>query len=244
MKVVRAVAEVWKVDKLYEGKAKIVFATGDPDLLIVHYKDSATAFDGKKKGTIEGKGVINAEMSAVFFTILRDAGVPNHFERLLSPGEMLVKRLQIVPVEVVVRNIIAGSLSKRLGLPEGTGLKRPVLEFYYKSDELGDPMINEYHVYALDMATEAEMEEIARLAMKTNEALRGFLNPRNIDLVDFKLEFGRYRGGIILGDEISPDTCRFWDSNSREKLDKDRFRRDLGGVEDAYREVLRRVISA
>ncbi len=235
--------EIWKVDKLYEGKAKIVFATGNPDLLIVHYKDSATAFDGKKKGVIDGKGVINAEMSAVFFTILKDAGVPNHFEELLGPGEMLVKRLQIVPVEVVVRNVIAGSLSRRLGKPEGTSLRRPVLEFYYKRDELGDPMINEYHVYALDLATEAEMKEIASLAMRTNEVLRAFLKPKDIDLIDFKLEFGRYHGNIILGDEISPDTCRFWDTNTKEKLDKDRFRRDLGGVEDAYREVLRRVVS-
>ncbi len=235
--------EIWKVNRLYEGKAKVVFATEDQDLLLIHYKDSATAFDGKKKGVIEGKGVVNAEMSAVFFTLLRDAGVPNHFERLLNPGEMLVKRVKIVTFEVVVRNVVAGSLSNRLGLPEGTRLDSPVLEFYHKSDELGDPMINEYHIRALGLATMVELEEIARLAMKTNEVMRGFLNPRGIDLVDFKLEFGRYRGDIILGDEISPDTCRFWDTNSGERLDKDRFRRDLGGVEEAYREVLRRVAS-
>lgn len=230
-------------DKLYEGKAKIMYTTGDDDLLIVQYKDSATAFNGIKKGTIQGKGVINAEMSAVFFNLLEGQGIPTHFERLLGPGEMLVKRVDIVPVEVVARNVIAGSLSKRLGKPEGIRLKRPVLEFYYKSDELGDPMINEYHVYAIDLATEAEMKEIAGMAWRVNEVLRGYLAPRGLELIDFKLEFGRYHGRIILADEISPDTCRFWDTASGEKLDKDRFRRDLGGVEEAYKEVLRRVKS-
>ena len=233
-----------KKEKLYEGKAKIVYSTGDPDRLIVFYKDSATAFDGKKKGTILGKGAANARISAVFFQVLEKAGVPTHFVGLQGDDEMVVKPLEIIPVEVVVRNVIAGSLSKRLGKPEGTSLSRPVLEFYYKSDELGDPMINEYHIYAVGLATEAEMREISALALEVNQVLREFLAPRKMDLIDFKLEFGRHKGKVILGDEISPDTCRFWDTDTGEKLDKDRFRRDLGGVEEAYQEVLRRVTTA
>jgi phosphoribosylaminoimidazole-succinocarboxamide synthase len=234
---------VVKRDKLYEGKAKIVYSTDDPDLLIIHFKDAATAFNGKKKGSIPGKGAMNAEISAIFFGVLQRSGIPTHFEALLGADEMLAKRVGIVPVEVVVRNVVAGSLAKRLGLPEGTALGRPVLEFYYKNDELGDPMINEYHIYAVGLATEREMSEITRLAMKCDEVLREFLEPRDIELVDFKLEFGRYGDSIILADEVTPDTCRFWDRNTREKMDKDRFRRDLGGVEEAYREVLRRVRS-
>jgi len=227
--------------RLYEGKAKIVYETDRPDEVLVYFKDSATAFDGKKKGTIVGKGEANARISAVLFELLERSGVPTHYIRMLSPVEMLVKRVQIVPVEVVVRNIVAGSLSKRLGLPEGTGLNRPVLEYYYKSDELGDPMINEYHIYALNLATEEEMRRISAMALRCNDVLRKFLYEKNLDLIDFKLEFGRFDGGIILADEISPDTCRFWDTETREKLDKDRFRRDMGGVEEAYQEVLRRV---
>ncbi|NPV69454.1 MAG: phosphoribosylaminoimidazolesuccinocarboxamide synthase [Firmicutes bacterium] len=233
-----------KRERLYEGKAKIVYSTDDPDRIIVFFKDAATAFNGQKKGTILGKGAANARISTVFFEVLEKAGVPTHFIGLQSDNEMVVKPLEIIPVEVVVRNVIAGSLAKRLGKPEGASLRTPVLEFYYKSDELGDPMINEYHVYAVGMASEAEMREISRMALKVNEVLREFLAPKKMDLIDFKLEFGRYHGSVILGDEISPDTCRFWDTDTGEKLDKDRFRRDLGRVEEAYQEVLRRITPA
>ncbi len=236
-------ADIAKKDRLYEGKAKIVYTTDDPDKLLVHYKDAATAFDGKKKGTIVGKGSANAQISSILFKLLEKAGIPTHYIDLWGQNEMIVKPLKIIPVEVVVRNIIAGSLSKRLGMPEGTPLKMPILEFYYKSDELGDPMINEYHIYAIDLADREQMGEIQRMAMRINEILREFLGRCKLDLIDFKLEFGTYRGKVLLGDEISPDTCRFWDTESREKLDKDRFRRDLGNVEEAYREVLRRVSS-
>lgn len=231
-----------KGKKIYEGKAKILYETEDPELLLVEYKDEATAFDGKKRGVIQEKGVYNNRLSALFFEYLGQNGIPTHFVRLLSEREMLVRRLEIIKVEVVVRNVVAGSLSKRLGLPEGTPLDEPVLEHYYKSDELGDPLINEYHIRALKLATPEELQEVARLALRINELLRAFLAPKGLDLVDFKLEFGRVQGKILLGDEISPDTCRFWDSRTGERLDKDRFRRDLGGVEEAYREVLRRVL--
>lgn len=231
-----------KGKKIYEGKAKILYETEDPELLLVEYKDEATAFDGKKRGVIQEKGVYNNRLSALFFEYLGQNGIPTHFVRLLSEREMLVRRLEIIKVEVVVRNVVAGSLSKRLGLPEGTPLDEPVLEHYYKSDELGDPLINEYHIRALKLATPEEMNEVARLALRINELLRTFLAPKELDLVDFKLEFGRAQGKILLGDEISPDTCRFWDSRTGERLDKDRFRRDLGGVEEAYQEVLRRVL--
>jgi len=231
-----------KGKKIYEGKAKILYETEDPELLLVEYKDEATAFDGKKRGVIQEKGVYNNRLSALFFEYLGQNGIPTHFVRLLSEREMLVRRLEIIKVEVVVRNVVAGSLSKRLGLPEGTPLDEPVLEHYYKSDELGDPLINEYHVRALKLATPEEMNEVARLALRINDLLRAFLAPKELDLVDFKLEFGRAQGKILLGDEISPDTCRFWDSRTGERLDKDRFRRDLGGVEEAYQEVLRRVL--
>jgi phosphoribosylaminoimidazole-succinocarboxamide synthase len=225
----------------YEGKAKRVYATDDSDKYIVEFKDDATAFDGKKKGTIHDKGILNNRISAHFFEMLEKQGIPTHFEKLLSDREMLVKAVEIIPVEVIVRNIAAGSLAKRLGLEEGTPMKRPVLEFCYKSDELGDPMINHYHIYALGLASEEEMKVIEDIALKVNSILVEYLKPRNIELVDFKLEFGRYKGRVILADEISPDTCRFWDADTREKLDKDRFRRDLGNVEEAYREVLKRL---
>lgn len=225
----------------YEGKAKRVYASDDSDKYIVEFKDDATAFDGKKKGTIHDKGVLNNRISAHFFEMLEKQGIPTHFEKLLSDREMLVKAVEIIPVEVIVRNIAAGSLAKRLGLEEGTPMKRPVLEFCYKSDELGDPMINHYHIYALELASEEEMKVIEDIALKVNSILVEYLKPRNIELVDFKLEFGRYKGRVILADEISPDTCRFWDADTREKLDKDRFRRDLGNVEEAYREVLKRL---
>ena len=232
-----------KKEQLYEGKAKKVFATENPDLVIVDYKDDATAFNGLKKGTIAGKGVINNRMSNMMFRLMETKGIPTHYVEELSDRETLVKKVQIVPLEVIVRNIAAGSLSKRLGLPEGTKLKKTVLEFCYKNDELGDPMVNESHIYAMDLATKEELDTITRLSLKINEILGEYLMENHIELIDFKLEFGRLADGtIVLADEISPDTCRFWDSVTQEKLDKDRFRRDLGGVEDAYQEVLRRLL--
>ncbi|WP_338833153.1 Phosphoribosylaminoimidazole-succinocarboxamide synthase [Moorella humiferrea] len=230
-----------KGELLYEGKAKKVFRTDDPDRYLVEFKDDATAFDGLKKGTIRRKGEINARLSALFFQMLSRRGIPTHFIEQTGPRQLLVRAVEIIPVEVVARNIAAGSLAKRLGLEEGTVLKRPVLEFYYKSDELHDPMINNYHIAALELATEAQIKEMETYACKVNELLVEFLRPADLVLVDFKLEFGLHHGSILLADEISPDTCRFWDGTSGEKLDKDRFRRDLGGVEDAYEEVLRRV---
>lgn len=229
------------LEQMYEGKAKKIFRTSDPRLFMVDYKDDATAFNGLKKGTIKGKGYYNNQISAIFFKYLAEKGIPNHFVELTGERSMLVKDLEIIQVEVVARNIVAGSLAKRIGKPEGTKLPFPILEFYYKSDELGDPMINKYHIKALELATEAEMEEIAKISFKVNELLCERLAPLNIELVDFKLEFGRHQGKVLLGDEISPDTCRFWDSGTHEKLDKDRFRRDLGKVEEAYEEVLRRL---
>jgi phosphoribosylaminoimidazole-succinocarboxamide synthase len=226
---------------LYEGKAKKLFATADPDLLLQYFKDDATAFNAKKRGTIVEKGVRNNAISEVFFRLLEREGVPTHFVRRLDDRRMLVKRLEIVPVEMVVRNVIAGSLAKRLGLEEGRALPEPIVEFYYKSDALDDPMINEWHVRVLGMATKAEIDRIVELTLRTNTVLRPFLAERGIILVDMKLEFGRHHGEIILGDEICPDTCRFWDSSSGERLDKDRFRRDLGRVEEAYEEIARRV---
>ena len=232
---------VAKLEQLYEGKAKRIFKTDDADVLWVQYKDDATAFNGLKKGTICGKGELNNKISALFFEMLAKKGIPSHFVSLISDTEMQVKPLAIILVEVVVRNIVAGSLSKRIGLPEGTPLKKPIVEFYYKDDELGDPLINDYHIAALELATVEEMKTIAGQALAVNEALLEHLKDKNIDLVDFKLEFGRYNGEVLLGDEISPDTCRFWDSITKEKLDKDRFRRDLGNVEEAYEEIYRRL---
>jgi phosphoribosylaminoimidazole-succinocarboxamide synthase len=230
-----------KRDLIYEGKAKQLYTTDDPDLVIQYFKDDATAFNAKKRGTIEEKGVLNNRMSEIFFELLEKAGVPTHFVKRLSDREMLVKRLEIVPVETVVRNVVAGSLAKRLGMEEGGDLPRPVVEYYYKSDALDDPMIIDDHILVFGFATEPELRRIRELALRVNDVLRTFLDARGILLVDAKLEFGRHKGQILLGDEICPDTCRFWDKATREKLDKDRFRRDLGGVEEAYREMHRRV---
>lgn len=230
-----------KKEFLYEGKAKKIFKTDDPSLVLVEFKDDATAFDGVKKDTLADKGILNNRLSAIFFELLEKNGVKTHYQEIISEREMLVKALDIIPVEVIVRNIAAGSLSKRLGIPEGTEMKKTVLEFSLKDDELHDPMINHYHIYAMDLATEGEMAALEKAALKVNEILVPYLEEKGITLVDFKLEFGRHKGEILLGDEISPDTCRFWDSSSQEKLDKDRFRRDMGGVVEAYREVLRRL---
>jgi phosphoribosylaminoimidazole-succinocarboxamide synthase len=227
---------------LYEGKAKKVWNTDDADVLVVDYKDDATAFNGLKKGTIEGKGSINNRVSNHMFKILEGAGVPTHFVEQLSDRKTAVKKVSIVPLEVIVRNIAAGSLSKRLGLPEGLKLKKTVLEYCYKDDALGDPLVNEYHIAAIGAATEDELKKISEYSFKINGIMTEYLKDLGIELIDFKLEFGRYKGDIILADEISPDTCRFWDSKTGEKLDKDRFRRDLGGVEDAYKEILHRLL--
>ena len=231
-----------KREQLYEGKAKKVFATTDPDVVLVDYKDDATAFNGLKKGTIVGKGVINNKVTNFLMQMLEKQGIRTHFVEQISDRETLVKKVSIVPVEVIVRNIAAGSLSKRLGIPEGTKLKETVLEYSYKNDELGDPMINDYHVYAMGLATREEMAKISSMAFAVNKILSEYLKPLGIELIDFKLEFGRYEGRIVLADEISPDTCRFWDSRTGEKLDKDRFRRDLGDVEEAYQEILHRLM--
>jgi len=231
-----------KLEQLYEGKAKKVFKTDDPDCLIVDYKDDATAFNGLKKGTIVGKGVVNNRVSNHMFKMLEEKGIPTHFVEELTDRETVVKNVSIVPVEVIVRNIAAGSLSKRLGIKEGTRLAKTVLEYSYKDDDLGDPMINDYHIYAMELATPEEMEKIAAYALKTNEVMTEYLKQFGIELIDFKLEFGRYKGDIILADEISPDTCRFWDSKTGKKLDKDRFRQDLGDVEEAYEEILHRLM--
>ncbi len=230
-----------KGEFMYEGKAKKIFKTDDPSLVIVEFKDDATAFDGVKKDKLADKGILNNRLSSIFFEYLENQGIETHYEKTLSEREMLVKALNIIPVEVIVRNIAAGSLSKRLGIPEGTVMKSTVIEFSLKDDALHDPMINHYHIYAMELATAAEMEQIEKAALRINELLVPYLKGKGLVLVDFKLEFGRHDGMILLGDEISPDTCRFWDSSSGEKLDKDRFRRDMGGVVEAYREVLRRL---
>lgn len=230
-----------KKEQLYEGKAKKVFATSDPDLCIVSYKDDATAFNGEKKGTILGKGVVNNRMSNFMFKLLEEKGIKTDFVEELNDRETVLKKVEIVPLEVIVRNKAAGSLSKRLGLPEGTVMKVPVLEFCYKDDDLGDPMVNEYHILAADLATKEEIDQIAEMALKINEIMVEFFKECNVDLIDFKIEFGRFHGKILLADEISPDTCRFWDMDTQEKLDKDRFRRDMGGVEEAYAEMMKRI---
>ncbi len=232
-----------KLQQLYEGKAKRVFATDDPDKVIVDYKDDATAFNGLKKGTIEGKGVINNRMTNFLMKMLEKNGIPTHYVEEISDRETVVRKVRIVPLEVIVRNVAAGSLSKRLGLPEGTPLKKTVLEFCYKDDELGDPMVNEYHIAAMGWADEATMRQITDYALRINDILVRYFKPLHIDLIDFKLEFGITSDGtLVLADEISPDTCRFWDSRTHEKLDKDRFRRDLGGVEEAYAEISSRLM--
>ena len=229
-----------KKEKLYTGKAKVVYSTNDPDLVVIEYTDQATAFNGEKKENIEDKGMLNAAITAQIFPMLEKAGVPTHF--VAAEGkDILAKKLRILPIEVIVRNLAAGSMAKRLGLEEGTKLACPVLEYCYKNDELGDPMINNFHVLALGWATAQQLARVEELTWKINKELVAYFDKLGITLVDFKLEFGVYKGEVLLGDEISPDTCRFWDKNTGEKLDKDRFRRDLGGVADAYRNVLSRI---
>ncbi len=236
-------ANVVKGEQLYEGKAKKVFATNDPNLVIVDYKDDATAFNGEKKGTITGKGVINNKMTNYMFSLLEKEGVPTHLVEEISDRETIVKKVSIVPLEVIIRNVAAGSFSKRMGVEEGKALLTPILEFSYKNDDLGDPFINDYYALALGLATKEELDTIAKYAFKVNEFMLGFFKKLNIDLIDFKIEFGKTADGqIILADEISPDTCRFWDSTTHEKLDKDRFRRDLGNVEEAYQEIMKRLM--
>lgn len=230
-----------KLEQLYEGKAKKVFKTDVEDVLIVDYKDDATAFNGEKKGTIVGKGAINNRMTNFIFQEIEKAGVPTHFIKEISDRETEVKKVSIVPLEVIIRNVAAGSFSKRLGVEEGTQFAAPTIEFSYKNDELGDPLINDYFAIALGLATREEIDQITEYAFKVNEILKAFFKEAGIDLIDFKIEFGRYHDQIILADEISPDTCRLWDSKTKEKLDKDRFRRDLGNVEDAYKEVFKRI---
>ena len=225
-----------RLEKIYEGKAKIIYTTSDPDLVIQYFKDDASAFDGKKKGTIVDKGVMNNHISSRIFQFLENEGVKTHFVETLNDREMLVKRLDIIPVEVVLRNIAAGSLSKRLGIEEGTVLDKPILEFFYKSDPLGDPMINECHVDVFGWATKQEVEILKSEGFKINNLMMQFFKERNIRLVDFKLEFGRHKGGVLLGDEISPDGCRLWHWETNEKMDKDRFRFNLGSVEEKYQE--------
>ncbi|MBU4311239.1 MAG: phosphoribosylaminoimidazolesuccinocarboxamide synthase [Candidatus Omnitrophica bacterium] len=232
-----------KGKKIYEGKAKILFDTDKPDLVIQEFKDDATAFDATKRGTIEQKGVMNNEISCALFRLLESKGIPTHFVKKLSEREMLVKKLDIVMVEVTIRNISAGGLSKLLGIEEGIVLKKPVLEYHYKNDGLHDPLINDYHIEMLGLATDKEMKKIKDYSFSVNEILKDFFNKVGLKLVDFKLEFGRHKGKILLGDEISPDTCRLWDKKTNEKLDKDRFRRDLGKIEEAYQEVLKRIKS-
>lgn len=232
-----------KKEQLYEGKAKKVFATENPDYCIVSYKDDATAFNGLKKGTILGKGAINNRVTNYLMKMLEKEGIPTHFVEELNDRETVVKRVKIIPLEVIVRNVAAGSLAKRLGLEEGVRMGRTVLEFCYKDDALGDPMVNEYHILAMNFATEEELKLISEYSLKINRILSEYLAEVNVELIDFKLEFGKTADGtVVLADEISPDTCRFWDSVTGEKLDKDRFRRDLGNVEGAYKEILHRLL--
>jgi len=234
--------DVKRLEQLYEGKAKQVFATDDADLVIMHYKDDATAFNGEKKGQIEDKGVLNNRIAAHLFGILAAAGVPTHFVARLNDRDVLCKKVKITPLEVIVRNVAAGSMAKRLGITEGTELRTTVFEISYKDDALGDPLVNDYHAVAIGATTFSELSEIYRITAKINEILKAFFLERGIRLIDFKLEFGRTNSGeLVLADEISPDTCRFWDAKTGEKLDKDRFRRDLGNVKEAYIEILNRI---
>lgn len=229
-------------EALYEGKAKIIYATEKPNEYLVYYKDDATAGNGAKRGTITDKGIMNNKMTAFFFDLLAKEGIAHHYVSMPSDREMIVKKLNMIPLEVIVRNVAAGSLAKRLGLEEGVPMPMPIIEYCYKNDDLGDPMLNRYHIRAINIATDAELDEIERISLKVNDVLTKFLKKKHVDLIDFKLEFGKdAEGKIILADEISPDNCRFWDSGTKEKLDKDRFRRDLGGVEDAYKEMLHRL---
>lgn len=232
-----------KTDMIYEGKAKKVYNTDDPNCVIVDYKDDATALNGLKKGTIHDKGIINNRVTNHLMRLLEKEGVPTHFVEEISDRETIVKKVTIVPLEVIVRNIAAGSLAKRLGLEEGYKMKRTVLEYCYKDDALGDPMVNEYHILAMEYCSKEELDLIAKYSLKVNEVLSAYLKDLNIELIDFKLEFGKTADGtLLLADEISPDTCRFWDSVTHEKLDKDRFRRDMGGEEDAYKEIMKRLL--
>lgn len=230
-----------RLEQLYEGKAKKVFLTDDPDVVLVSYKDDATAFNGIKKGQIKDKGIVNNICSNHLFRLLESKGVPTHYIEQINERETYVKKVQIVPLEVIVRNIAAGSMSKRLGIPEGKVLAKPVVEFSYKCDELGDPLINDDHAIAMELATPEEIATIKAMALKVNDILKEYFAEIGVTLVDFKLEFGRFKGGIVLADEISPDTCRFWDSKTGEKLDKDRFRRDLDDVDKGYREIKKRM---
>lgn len=230
-----------KRELLYEGKAKKVYAMSDPDYCMVEYKDDATAFNGLKKGTIRGKGVVNNKMSNFMFKLLADKGIETHFVEEVSDRETIVKKVSIVPLEVIIRNKAAGSLAKKLGLEEGTELKCPILEFSYKNDELGDPMVNDSQILAVGIATQEEIDTISEIAYNVNKYMVEFFASVGVELIDFKLEFGKFHDKIILADEISPDTCRFWDIKTHEKLDKDRFRRDMGGVEEAYAEMMRRI---
>lgn len=232
-----------KTEQLYEGKAKKVFLTDDPDVVIVDYKDDATAFNGEKKGTIIGKGAINNRMTNMVLQLIEKEGVPTHFIEELSDRETAVKKVDIVPLEVIVRNVAAGSFSKKLGVEEGTQLLCPTFEFSYKNDDLGDPFINDSYALALGLATQEEIDTIKKYTMKVNEVMKEYFLKANLKLIDFKIEFGRYKGEIILADEISPDTCRLWDVDTNEKLDKDRFRRDMGNVEEAYNEVMKRLLA-
>ena len=237
------VIKMKKCEMLYEGKAKKVYTTEDPELYIVDYKDDATAFNGLKKGTISGKGVINNRVTNHLMKMLEGKGIPTHFVEELSDRETVVKKVTIVPLEVIVRNIAAGSMSKRLGIEEGTVLPTTVLEYSYKNDDLGDPLINDYHALAMQLCTREELDQIASYAFKINEILKAFFKEINVDLVDFKLEFGKLRNGtIVLADEISPDTCRFWDATTHEKLDKDRFRRDMDNVDEGYHEIMKTLL--
>lgn len=230
-----------KLEMLYEGKAKKVYKTEDAKKYIVAYKDDATAFNGQKKGTISDKGIVNNKMSNLLFAMLEEKGVPTHFEKALSDRDTLVKAVKILPLEVIVRNVAAGSLAKRLGIEEGTQMKSTVLEFSYKNDELGDPMINDYHIEAMSLATKEQLDKVKEYAFKVNEVLKKFFIEKELKLIDFKIEFGIFEGKVILADEISPDTCRLWDAKTNKKMDKDRFRRDLGDVEKTYQEVLDRL---
>jgi len=231
-----------RLNKIYEGKAKIVYETSDPDLLIQYFKDDATAFDATKRGTIIGKGVVNNKISVKLFTLLESKGVITHFVKQIDDRQMLIKALKIIPLEVTIRNIVAGGMAKLLGLEEGMVFEQPVFEYHYKNDSLHDPLINDYHARALKLATQEELQFIEKVSFTINKVLKDFFIKKDIVLVDFKLEFGRHKGKVLLGDEISPDTCRFWEKGTNRKLDKDRFRRDLGNIEETYQEMLNRVI--